>query len=83
MGLRSGDTESTSTSEPRPQYSNMEIGSGRNTRTERPDGTSRDFTLSLTEQHLAPTTSGYVTVQSVDGATWYKQYAQDTVEKKP
>ena len=32
---------------------------------------------------MAPTNGDYETVQSVDGATWYKQYAQDTVEKKP
>ena len=43
MGLRSGDTEGTSTSEPLPQYSNMEIGGGRITGTETTDGTSRDL----------------------------------------
>ena len=83
MGLRSGDTEGTSTSEPLPQYSNMEIGGGRITGTETTDGTSRDFAMYLSDQYMAPTNGDYETVQSVDGATWYKQYAQDTVEKKP
>ena len=35
------------------------------------------------DQYLAPTPGTYDTVQSVDGATWYKQYAQPTVNKTP
>ena len=35
------------------------------------------------DQYAAPTQGSYSTVQSVDGSTWYKQYAQDTVEKTP
>ena len=31
----------------------------------------------------APTHGSFETVQSVDGTAWYKQYAQDTVEKTP
>ena len=73
MGLRSSDTEGTSTSEPLPQYSNMEIGGGRITGTETTDGTSRDFAMYLSDQYMAPTNGDYETVQSVDGATWYKR----------
>ena len=35
------------------------------------------------DQYTAPTHGSFSTVQSVDGSTWYKQYAQDTVEKTP
>ena len=33
------------------------------------------------DQYTAPTHGTYETVQSVDGATWYKQYAENTVSK--
>ena len=49
-------------------YDNVEIGGGR---------------ITGTDQYAAPTQGSYSTVQSVDGSTWYKQYAQDTVEKTP
>ena len=42
-----------------------------------------DFALYHADQYAAPTQGSYSTVQSVDGSTWYKQYAQDTVEKTP
>ena len=35
-----------------------------------------------TEQYMAPT-GPYDTVQTVDGASWYRQYAQPKVEKTP
>ena len=35
------------------------------------------------DQYTAPTQGTYETVQSVDGATWYKQYAENTVSKIP
>ena len=35
------------------------------------------------DQYMPPTQGDYETVQSVDGANWYRQYAQDTVERKP
>lgn len=44
---------------------------------------NRDFALYHADQYAAPTQGSYSTVQSVDGSTWYKQYAQDTVEKTP
>ena len=64
-------------------YSNMEIGGGRMTGVENSNGASREFALYSAEQYAAPTHGSFETVQSVDGAAWYKQYAQDTVEKTP
>lgn len=69
---------------PLPVYTNMEIGGGRMTGTETTkDSGSREFALYHADQYLAPTPGTYDTVQSVDGATWYKQYAQPTVNKTP
>ena len=65
-------------------YTNMEIGGGRMTGTETTeDSGNREFALYHADQYLAPTPGTYDTVQSVDGATWYKQYAQPTVNKTP
>ena len=48
-----------------------------------PDGQSdREFAMYNTEQYMAPT-GPYDTVQTVDGASWYRQYAQPKVEKTP
>ena len=69
---------------PLPVYTNMEIGGGRMTGTETTeDSGSREFAMYHADQYLAPTPGTYDTVQSVDGATWYKQYAQPTVNKTP
>lgn len=68
---------------PVPTYSNIEIGGGRITGTETSDGGSREFAMYHADQYLPPSNGEYETVQSVDGANWYKQYAQDTVERKP
>lgn len=68
---------------PLPNFTNMEIGGGRITGTESIDGNSRDFAMYHADQYLAPSKGTYDTVQSVDGSTWYKQYAQDAVEKTP
>lgn len=76
MGLNEANDE------PVPNYTNMEIGGGRITGSETIDGISTDFAMYDSEQYVAPS-GNYETVQSVDGATWYKQYAQDTVERKP
>ena len=64
-------------------YSNMEIGGGRMTGVEKSDAGSREFALYSADQYAAPTHGSFETVQSVDGTAWYKQYAQDTVEKTP
>lgn len=64
-------------------YDNVEIGGGRITGTETGSSGNRDFALYHADQYAASTQGSYSTVQSVDGSTWYKQYAQDTVEKTP
>ena len=48
---------------------------------EKSDAGSREFALYSADQYAAPTHGSFETVQSVDGTAWYKQYAQDTVEK--
>lgn len=68
---------------PLPNFTNMEIGGGRITGTETVDGNSRDFAMYHADQYMPPTQGAYDTVQSVDGSTWYKQYAQDAVSKTP
>ena len=67
-----------------PTFRNVEIGGGRITGHEvAPDGQSeREFAMYSTEQYMAPT-GPYDTVETVDGSSWYRQYAQPTVEKTP
>ena len=68
---------------PAPSYDNIEIGGGRITGTETGSSGSQDLpcTMPINIQHLHM--EAFLRVQSVDGSTWYKQYAQDTVEKTP
>ena len=68
---------------PAPSYDNIEIGGGRITGTETGSSGNQDFAMYNADQYTAPTHGSFSTVQSVDGSTWYKQYAQDTVEKTP
>ena len=67
-----------------PSFTNVEIGGGRITGTEiseeYPEGIS--FGMYHADQYTAPE-GAYTSVQAVDGTSWYKQYAQDTVEKSP
>lgn len=67
-----------------PSFQNVEIGGGRITGTEisetHPNGIA--FGMYHTEQYTAPE-GPHSTVHAADGTTWYKQYAQDAVEKKP
>ena len=67
-----------------PDYSGVEIGGGRimgtETSTEHPNGSS--FAMYHTDQYMAPEGS-YDTVTTADQATWYRQYATDTVERTP
>ena len=67
-----------------PSFQNVEIGGGRITGTEisetHPNGIA--FGMYHTEQYTAPE-EPHSTVHAADGTTWYKQYAQDAVEKKP
>lgn len=67
-----------------PSYSGVEIGGGRITGTETsvdyPNGTA--FGMYNTEQYMAPE-GNYETITTADNATWYKQYAVDTVDRTP
>ncbi|PXX54320.1 hypothetical protein DFR60_104145 [Hungatella effluvii] len=67
-----------------PSFTNVEIGGGRITGTEisgeHPEGIS--FGMYHADQYTPPE-GAYATVQAVDGTSWYKQYAQDAVEKSP
>jgi hypothetical protein len=67
-----------------PSYSGVEIGGGRimgtETSTAYPNGTA--FGMYNTEQYMAPE-GDYETVTTADNATWYKQYATDTLERTP
>lgn len=67
-----------------PVFRNVEIGGGRITGQEvSADGQSeREFAMYSAEQYMTPT-GPYDTVQTVDGSSWYRQYAQPTVEKTP
>ena len=67
-----------------PKFSNVEIGGGRimgtETSVDNPNGIQ--FGMYNTDQYMTPE-GKYDTVKTVDGAGWYKQYAQDAVEKTP
>ena len=65
-----------------PSYSDVEIGGGRimgtETSVEYPNGAA--FGMYNTEQYMAPE-GHYETVTTADNATWYRQYAVDTVDR--
>ena len=67
-----------------PRYQNVEIGGGRITgrefTPEHPAGI--DFCMYHADQYAQPT-GNFSRVYSADDAAWYKQYAADTVERKP
>lgn len=67
-----------------PSYSNVEIGGGRimatETSAEHPEGIA--IGMYYTDQYMPPS-GDYSTVTAVDGTTWYKQYAADTVQRTP
>ena len=67
-----------------PAFRNVEIGGGRITGYETPagGGTERQFAMYNAEQYMEPTGS-YETVQTTDGQSWYKQYAEPTVQRTP
>lgn len=67
-----------------PAYSDVEIGRGRITGVETAAGTSQGLSFAMyhVDQYTAPT-GEYTKVVSADGTQWYKQYAQDAVERKP
>ena len=67
-----------------PVFSDVEIGGGRITGTEtseeHPQGIA--FGMYHAAQYAAPE-GNYTTIQAADGSSWYKQYAQDSVDKSP
>lgn len=67
-----------------PNFSNVEIGGGRimatETSSEHPEGIA--IGMYHADQYMAPS-GEYSTVTAADGTIWYKQYAADTVERKP
>lgn len=67
-----------------PKFTNVEIGGGRimatETTTEHPEGI--EIGMYHTDKYLKPT-GDYTTITTADGASWYKQYAQDTVKRTP
>ena len=67
-----------------PTFSDVEIGGGRITGYEAPagGGEERQFAMYSASQYMQPS-GPYETVQTVDGESWYKQYAQPTVQKTP
>lgn len=67
-----------------PTFRNVEIGGGRITGYETPasGGAERQFAMYNAEQYMEPVGS-FETVQTVDGQSWYKQYAEPTVRKTP
>lgn len=67
-----------------PSYSNVEIGGGRILATETSDEYPEGVAIGMyhTDQYMAPS-GEYSTVTAADGTTWYKQYAVDTVDRKP
>ena len=67
-----------------PTFRDVEIGGGRITGYETfvDSGEERQFAMYNANQYMAPT-GEYETVQTADGESWYKQYAQPVVEKTP
>lgn len=67
-----------------PRYSDVEIGGGRITGTETPAGGKEGLAFGMyhAAQYAAPE-GPHEKVYSADGALWFKQYAQDAVERKP
>lgn len=67
-----------------PTFRNVEIGGGRITGYETPagGGEERQFAMYNVNQYMEPTGT-YETVQTTDGESWYKQYAEPVVQKTP
>ena len=67
-----------------PTFRDVEIGGGRITGYETPadGGAERQFAMYNAAQYMEPTGS-YEKIETVDGQSWYKQYAEPTVQKTP
>lgn len=65
-------------------FSDVEIGGGRITGVETVPGSSESIAFGMYQaDQYTPPQGEYTTVHSADGTKWYKQYAQDAVERKP
>ena len=67
-----------------PRYSDVEIGGGRITGTEYKPGSREGLAFGMYHagQYAVPE-GPHQKVHSADGTLWFKQYAQDAVERKP
>lgn len=67
-----------------PVFTNVEIGGGRITGTETAPGSSEGVAFGMyhADQYTEPK-GDFTKVHAADGSLWYKQYAQDAVERKP
>ena len=67
-----------------PAYSDVEIGGGRIMATEMNTEYPKGISVGMyhTEQYMKPS-GEHTVVTAADGTKWYKQYAQDTVERTP
>jgi hypothetical protein len=67
-----------------PRYSDVEIGGGRITGTEYKPGSQEGLAFGMYHagQYAAPE-GPHQKVHSADGTLWFKQYAQDAVERRP
>lgn len=77
-------TQSSSIPQAPPTFRNVEIGGGRITGYETPadGGEERQFAMYNASQYMEPS-GPHETVKTTDGESWYKQYAQPTVQKTP
>lgn len=67
-----------------PSFSNVEIGGGRITGIETAPGGEEGIAFGMYHaDQYAPPQGEYATIYSADGVKWYKQYAQDAIERKP
>ena len=67
-----------------PVFTNVEIGGGRITGMETAPGSSESVAFGMyhADQYAEPK-GDFAKVHAADGSLWYKQYAQDVVERKP
>ena len=79
-----GHTALGETAQGVPSYTDVEIGGGRITGVETAPGQAEGIAFGMyhADQYSKPQ-GEFSTVYSADGAKWYKQYAQDAVERKP
>lgn len=79
-----GYTALGSDAEDVPSFSNVDIGGGHIFATEMNDEHPEGIAMGMyhTDQYMPPE-GEYTTVTTADGASWYKQYATDTVERTP